>query len=74
MNDWTFLDIFWYPQETAFDRKSSVRLNFRSYLLDMGERLFSICAKLQDLCGVFVCSVLKQALSHITFYGIKLAL
>lgn len=30
--------------------------------------------ELQDLCGVFVCSVLKQALSHITFYGIKLAL
>lgn len=27
----------------------------------------------QDLCRLFVCSVLKQALSHITFCGIQLA-
>lgn len=46
-----WLGIFWYPQETAFDRKISVRLNFRNFLLDMRDRDSSNCAKLTGVSG-----------------------
>lgn len=42
---------FLVPQETAFDRRVSVRLNFRSYPLDVRDGDSSNCAKLSGVPG-----------------------